>query len=88
MLIESDYISGPYDVTILAGDTLGLLDIAIINDNIVEETEIFNLVINASSLPERVFAGNTSSTIVNILDSDGKATNIYYTEIKPIILLF
>lgn len=85
---ENDYIFGPYDVTILAGDILGLLEIAIINDNIVEETEIFDLVINASSLPERVVAGDPNSTVVNILDSDGKETNIYYAEIIPIILLF
>lgn len=77
--IENDYISGPYNVTILAGDTLGLLNITIINDNIVEETEIFDLIINTSSLPERVFAGNPNSTLVNILDNDGKATNyIHY----------
>ena len=54
----------------MAGDTLGLLDIAITNDNIVEETEIFNLAINALSLPELVFVGE--NTVVNILDSDGK----------------
>ena len=70
LLTESDYTFGPYNVTILAGDTLGLLNITITNDDIVEETEIFNLAINASSLPELVFAGE--NIVVNILDSDGK----------------
>ena len=62
---------GQYNVTILAGDTVGLLDIAIINDNIVEETESFNLTINVTTLPEGIFTGDPNTTIVNILDSDG-----------------
>jgi len=70
-MIESDYITGPYTVTILAGYTVGLLNIAIVNDNIVEELETFNLTINVSSLPEGIFSGNPSSTLVNILDTDG-----------------
>lgn len=64
-------MSGPYSVTILAGDTQGQLDITIFNDNIVEETEIFNLTINILSLPEGIFIGDPSSAVVNILDSDG-----------------
>ena len=63
---------------------MGLLNITLFNDNIVEETETFNLVINASSLPERVFAGDPNNTVVNILDSDGKENNIYYVKITPI----
>ena len=70
----------------MAGDILGLLDIAIINDNIVEETEVFNLIINASSLPERVFAGNPNNTIINILDSDGKANNITILKLHQLFL--
>ena len=60
-----------YNVTILAGDTVGLLDIAIINDNVVEQTESFNLTIDATSLPEGIFTGDPSTTIVNIINSDG-----------------
>jgi len=65
----------------LAGDTLGLLNITLFNDNIVEETETFNLAINASSLPERVFAGDPNNTVVNVLDSDGKENNICFANI-------
>jgi len=71
VMIESDYITGPYTVTILAGDTVGLLSIAIINDNIMEELETFNLTINVSSLSEGIFSGDPSSALVNILDTDG-----------------
>lgn len=69
--LESDYISGPYNVTIMAGDTQGLLNITLINDNIVEELEIFNLTIDVSSLPEGLFISDSSYALVNILDSDG-----------------
>ena len=63
---------------------MGLLNITLFNDNIVEETETFNLFINASSLPERVFAGDPNNTVVNILDSDGKENNIYCVKITPV----
>ena len=63
---------------------MGLLNITLFNDNIVEETETFNLVINASSLPERVFAGDPNNTVVNILDSDGKENNICHVKITPV----
>ena len=73
--LANDYMFGPHNITILAGDTVGLLDITIINDNVVEETESFNLTINATFLPEGIFTGNPNSTIVNILDSDGTLTS-------------
>ena len=74
--IESDYTAGPYNVTIMAGDILGLLDISIINDNIAEELETFNLTINESSLPEEgLFIGDPGSAVINILDSDGMLCN-------------
>ena len=61
----------------MAGDTLGLLDIPIINDNIVEEIEIFNLTIDESSLPdEGLFIGDHGSAIINILNNDGMSYNI------------
>ena len=63
---------------------MGLLNITLFNDNIVEETETFNLFINASSLPERVFSGDPNNTVVNILDSDGKEIYIYCVKIIPI----
>ena len=69
--LVNDYTFGQHNVTILAGDTVGLLDIIIINDNIVEETESFSLTINATSLPEGILTGEPSRTTVNILDSDG-----------------
>ena len=66
---------------------MGLLNITLFNDNIVEETETFNLVINASSLPERVFAGDPNNTVVNILDSDGKKIIFNVLKLLPLILV-
>ena len=72
--LANDYTFGQYNVTILAGDTVGLLDITIINDNVVEETESFNLTINAISLPEGIYTGDPNTTIINIINSDGMLT--------------
>ena len=69
--LVNDYTFGQYNVTILAGDTIGLLDIVIINDDVVEETESFYLTINATSLSEGIFTDDPNSIIVNILDNDG-----------------
>ena len=42
----------------------------------MEETDTFNLTINASSLPEGIFTGDPSSAVVNILDTDGESMTI------------
>ena len=82
--LENDFMFGPYNVTILAGDTVGLLDIAIINNNVVEEIELFNLTIDATSLPEGIFTGDPNTTIINIIDSDGMLSS--HTAKNPIKL--
>ena len=73
--LENDFMFGPYNVTILAGDTVGLLDIMIINDNAIEKTELFSLTINETSLPEGIFTGDPNTTIINI-NSNGKLPSI------------
>ena len=70
--LENDYMFGPYNVTILAGNTVGLLNISIVNDYLVEGKELFNLTIDVTSLPEGIFTGDPNRTIINILDSNSK----------------
>ena len=82
--VEDDYMSEPDDVSIFAGDTQGLLDITIINDDVVEKTEIFSLTINVTSLPEGIFSGDPSSAVVHILDRDG----MYVCYIQIMYVLF
>ena len=71
-----DYASGPYSVTIPAGEMSIVFDVLINDDNVLEETEIFNLVINTSSLPSRVVATNPDQASVTIVDNDGKSSLI------------
>ena len=67
-----DYNSGPYTVSFNAGAKIVLFDIVIINDNIQENDEIFNLSINALSLPNNVTIGDPGQTTITILANDGK----------------
>ena len=67
-----DYDSGPYNVTFPAGEESISFGISINDDNIFEHYENFALTINASSLPNGVYVGNRSETIVTIVDNDGK----------------
>ena len=70
--LENDYMFESYNVTILAGNTVGLLDILIVNDYVVEGKELFDLTIDITSLPEGIFTGDPNRTIINILDSNSK----------------
>ena len=67
-----DYDSGPFNLIIPAGGTSYQFSIEIINDNILESFEIFNLTINPLSLPTNVSVGNPNQTMVLIIDNDGK----------------
>ena len=67
-----DYTSGPYTVTIPAGEESVSLGISINDDNIFEHNENFVLTINVSSLPSGVTIGNHIETMVTIVDNDGK----------------
>ena len=69
---DVDYGSGPYTVTFPAGETSIQFDIMINDDNIVEGSETFNLVIQRNSLPSRVTRNNPGQATVTILDDDSK----------------
>ena len=66
-----DYYSGPYNVTVLAGNTTGFLNIMLNDDKLLEETEKFNLTIDLSSFPVGIFPGNYTEALVVIMDNDG-----------------
>jgi len=67
-----DYGSGPYTVTIPAGNTNATLSIAITDDSINEGNEDFTVAIVASSLPDDCTIGPVGSATVQIVDDDGK----------------
>ena len=47
-------------------------DIPIVDDNILENTEDFNIIIVPGSLPNGVTRGDPGTATVNIIDDDGK----------------
>ena len=67
-----DYNSGPYSVLFNAEARMVIFDIDIINDDIQENDETFQLSINALSLPNNVTVGDFGQTTVTILANDGK----------------
>ena len=68
---SADYHSGPYDIKFPVGVTHVPLNVTIVNDNILENNETFNLTINSSSLPGNVRVGDPGQATVIIRDDDG-----------------
>ena len=71
-----DYETGPYTVTILAGETRSSLNISINDDDILEDNESFDLSIIPLSLHNRVVLGNPSQAAVTIVANDGKVNDL------------
>ena len=67
-----DYTSGPYTVTIPAGQTTATFNVPINDDNILEIDENFMLTIDASSLPGSIRLSTPSEATVTIVDDDRK----------------
>ena len=67
-----DYISGPYTVTIPAGETNATFDVPITDDAILEGNENFMLTINETSLPDYITRGTPPEATVTIVDNDCK----------------
>ena len=65
-----DYNSGPYNVTFPAGTIEAYTDIVLVNDDIYENDEMFNLMIDPSSLPSNVTVYNFDQVTVTILNDD------------------
>ena len=68
----TDYGSGPYTVTFVAGQTRTVFNVPLNNDDYYEGNENFVVTINSSSLPSRVTPGNPNQATVTIVDNDGK----------------
>ena len=65
-----DYTSGPYTVTIPAGQTTATFNVPITDDIVLEGDENFKLTIN-QTLPDGVTHGDPSEATVTIVDDDG-----------------
>ena len=72
---DLDYLAGPYNVTISAGQTSVFFDISITDDNILETNESFSLAITPESLPYLVSRGIPGKVLVTIINNDGKQLN-------------
>ena len=71
-----DYETGPYTVTILAGETRSSLNIPINDDDILEENESFYLSIISPSPHNRVLLDNPNNATVTIVANDGKVNDL------------
>ena len=71
MIGDVDYTSGPYIVTFPAGMITASFNIPILDDNVLENDEQFQLSIIFNSLPDRVTISDPSQTTVTIRDDDG-----------------
>ena len=67
----ADYTPGPYNIRIPAGLTSVSHNILIIDDNLLEDNEIFYLFINPS-LPSGVTVSDNNQVTVTIVNDDGK----------------
>ena len=69
---NSDFVPGPFTVTIDAGKTEATLRIEILDDSFDanDDDETFNVLINPGSLPDGVTAGTPSQATVTIRDDD------------------
>ena len=67
-----DYDSGPYTVTLPAGQTTMTFNVPVNDDNISEGNEGFMLSINSYSLPDDVTIGSPGQATVIIVDDDCK----------------
>ena len=72
-----DYESGPYTVIIPAEESSIQFDISIVDDDVLEGNERFNLIINSSSLPNHVTVTTPYQARVIIVDNDGELLIAY-----------
>ena len=81
-----DYSSGPYIVTIPAGQISVPFDVPINDDNVFEENEEFLLTIDQSSSLNDVIIGIPNVTVVNISDNDGESVVLAHSVFSSIIV--
>ena len=69
---ENDYTMGLYNVTLPANVTVGVIDIPICDDVVLEGDESFNVSIVSQSLVDNVTIGSVDEATVIIVDDDRK----------------
>ena len=73
-----DFNSTPQTITITAGTNSSTINITVINDNIVERNEIFNISLTIpSSLGPGIKAGDITSAVVTIIDTSSELKHYY-----------
>ena len=68
--LESDFVDTPITITISPGDTSALVFISIIDDEIVERNEVFDVVLQPQG--NGVTIGSPGQAEVMIVDDDGE----------------
>ena len=76
---ENDYTTGPYSVTISTGMTTTPYNIVVTDDNLLENSETFAILLNPISLPSGVIVGDINQATVTIINDDGEQ-RCYYIE--------
>ena len=69
---NDDYDPGPYNVTVVAGDTRATFNISIFNDSFNEGTENFNVIVSPTNMHPNVSIGNVNTSVISIVDDIGK----------------
>ena len=69
---NTEFVLGPYSITILAGSTYKDFDVPVNDDYLCESNKTIPLFISTSSLPDRVSLGDPSEATVIIIDDDSK----------------
>ena len=64
-----DYTSGPYTITIPAGQITAIFDVPIIDNDILEGNENFMLSIDETSLLTGITCGDAGESEVSIVDN-------------------
>ena len=75
-MLDDDYNSGQYNITIPVGMTNASFIISISVDNVLEGNELFSLTIDQISPVNNVIASNNSA-LVTIIDDDCKLYNLF-----------
>ena len=70
-----DYNSGPYNVTFPIGSTNASFNITIVDDNVLEDDEMFN--ISITSITNGHTVGTPAVATVTIIDTTSKYIRIY-----------
>ena len=85
-IISEHYESGPFNVTIPAGEISVPFNISIIDNNIFEANESFSLSISSSFPPCQELLPSECNVTVTIVDNDGELLHYEYIMLVYIIL--